>query len=112
MGDRGEQDDAGSSEREFPSVPCIDPTPSQHARAVGAWRSWLEALASDAEAALAAAMTYAALPGEARDAWLDALDRDRGLVEVPHVALYAPLLAVEADEARRARIAFAMGTLP
>jgi hypothetical protein len=89
-----------------------EPTPSQHARAVGAWRTWLEALASDAEAALAAAMTYAALPGEARDAWLDALERDRGLVEAPHVALYAPLLAVEVDDARRARIAYAMGSLP
>jgi len=96
------------SEREFPSVPRIDPTPSQHARAVGAWRSWLEALASDAEAALAAAMTYAALPEEGRDAWLDALDRDRGLVEVPHVALYAPLLAVESDGVRRERIAVAI----
>ena len=84
-------------------------TPSEHTRAVGAWRSWLGALASDAEAALAAAMTYGALPGEARDAWLDALERDRGSVDVPHVALYAPLLAVESDEARRARIAYSMG---
>lgn len=121
MGQRGESDegDAGApseagraSERDFPSVPMLNPTPSQHARAVGAWRSWLAALASDAEAALAAAMTYAALPEEGRDAWLDALNRDRGLVDVPHVALYAPLLAVEVNEARRARIAYAMGTLP
>ncbi len=85
--------------------------PSQHTRAVGAWRAWLTALASDAEAALAAAMTYAALSDEARDAWLDALERDRGLVEVPRVALYAPLLAVEADDRRRGRIADAMGAL-
>ncbi len=116
MGERGGERDSGTGdgahERELPSVPMIDPTPSQHARAVGAWRSWLEALASDAEAALAAAMTYAALPDEARDAWLDALERDRGLVDVPHVALYAPLLAVEVEDARRARIAYAMGTLP
>jgi len=77
-------------------------------RALGAWRSWLTALATDAEAALAAAMTYASLAGEARDAWLDALDRDRGSVDVPHEALYAPLLAVEADESRRARIEHAM----
>jgi len=84
---------------------ALDPS-----RAIGAWRSWLAALATDAEAALAAAMTYAALGGEARDAWLDALDRDRGSVEVPHVALYAPLLAVEADELRRARIENALGT--
>jgi hypothetical protein len=81
-------------------------------RAVGAWRSWLTALATDAEAALAAAMTYASLGGDGRDAWLDALERDRGTVKVPVVALYAPLLAVEADEARRARIVEAMGILP
>jgi hypothetical protein len=80
-------------------------------RAVGAWRSWLAALATDSEAALAAAMTYASLEGEGRDAWLDALDRDRGSVDVPIVALYAPLLAVEADDARRARIAQAMGAI-
>ena len=86
-------------------------TPSQHARAVGAWRAWLAALASDAEAALAAAMTYAALGEEAKDAWLDALERDRGMVEAPSVALYAPLLAVESDEGRRARILGAMGAL-
>ena len=120
MGQGGESDAGdGSSKgerpsaRDFPPAPTrIGPTPSQHARAVGAWRAWLAALASDAEAALAAAMTYGALAPEARDAWLDALERDRGLVDVPLVALYAPLLAVEADEHRRARIANAMGTLP
>jgi hypothetical protein len=80
-------------------------------RAIGAWRTWLAALATDAEAALAAAMTYASLEGEARDAWLDALDRDRGLVEVPLVALYAPLLAVEGDGLRRERILHALGAL-
>lgn len=119
MGQGGETGGDGSSEggrpseRDFPSAPLrLDPTPSQHARAVGAWRSWLAALASDAEAALAAAMTYGALAPEARDAWLDALERDRGLVDVPRIALYAPLLAVEADEQRRARISYAVGTLP
>ncbi|MBV9949517.1 MAG: hypothetical protein JOZ69_21925 [Myxococcales bacterium] len=69
-----------------------------------AWRAWLSALATDAEAALAAAMAYESLPGEARDAWLDALDVDGGMLTVPAVALYAPLLAVEIDGARRARI--------
>ena len=77
-------------------------------RALGAWRTWLTALATDAEAALAAAMTYASLAGEARDAWLDALERDRDSVDVPLEALYAPLLAVEADDSRRARIEHAM----
>jgi hypothetical protein len=120
MSQGGESDGGdGSSEggrpsaRDFPSAATrLGPSPSQHARAVGAWRAWLAALASDAEAALAAAMTYGALAPEARDAWLDALERDRGLVEVPLVALYAPLLAVEGDEHRRARISYAMGTLP
>ena len=111
VGDHGPRSLAASTPERGVSALGADP-PSQHTRAVGAWRSWLAALASDAEAALAAAMTYAALPGEARDAWLDALDCDRGLVDVPHVALYAPLLAVEIDAARRARIAHAIGAFP
>jgi hypothetical protein len=94
-----------------PAGPMSSGTPSEQTRAVGAWRSWLGALASDAEAALAAGMTYAALPDEGRDAWLDALERDRGSVDVPRVALYAPLLAVEVDDARRARIAYHMGAI-
>jgi hypothetical protein len=44
------------------------------------------------------------LPPDARDAWLDALDADGPLVDVPAVALYAPLLAVEAAGPRRERI--------
>jgi hypothetical protein len=76
---------------------------------VAAWRAWLSALASNAEAALAAAMTYGALDGKAKDAWLDALDADRAAIDVPLVALYAPLLAVEIDAERRARIERAMG---
>ena len=118
MGDSSDNEGGASSaagatsEREFLAAPAsIGSTPSGHTRAVGAWRSWLGALASDAEAALAAAMTYAALPDEGRDAWLDALERDRGSIDVPSVALYAPLLAVESDEARRARIASSMGSL-
>jgi hypothetical protein len=92
-------------------VPPSDAPPMDPSRAVGAWRAWLGALATDAEAALAAAMTYAALEGEGRDAWLDALDRDRGTVGVPAIALYAPLLAVEGDDTRRARILQATGGL-
>ena len=46
------------------------------ARVHGAWRTWLSALASDSEAAMAAALAYESLPPEARDAWLDAHDRD------------------------------------
>lgn len=69
-----------------------------------AWRSWLSALANDAEAAMAAALAYESLPAEGRDAWLDALDLDAPEIGIPAVALYAPLLAVEGDEERRARI--------
>ncbi len=74
----------------------------EHVRS--AWRSWLSALASDAEAAMAAALAYESLPFEGRDAWLDALEADAALLAVPAVALYAPLLAVEDDDERRARI--------
>jgi hypothetical protein len=69
-----------------------------------AWRSWLGALATDAEAAMAAALAYESLPADARGAWLDALDADAPTLEVPLVALFAPLLAVESDAGRRARI--------
>ncbi len=112
-----ERDDAGSH-------PASAPTPSGRAAALGregrrsgvpdprahaAWRSWLSALARDAEVALAAALTYESLAPEARDAWLDALDADAPQVAVPAVALYAPLLGVEEDETRRARMLAAIG---
>jgi hypothetical protein len=74
----------------------------EHVRA--AWRTWLSALATDADAALAASMAYESLPDEGRDAWLDALEADERTLAVPTVALYAPLLAVESDPTRRARI--------
>jgi hypothetical protein len=73
-------------------------------RSHGAWRVWLSALATDAEAALSAALTYESLEPAGRDAWLDALDADAPSVGVPVVALYAPLLAVEEDVDRCARI--------
>jgi hypothetical protein len=78
--------------------------PDDDDRVRAAWRSWLSALATDAEAAMAAALAYESLPDEGRDAWLDALIADAPGIGVPLVALYAPLLAVEVDEARRARI--------
>jgi hypothetical protein len=97
----------GDRDAEAPSDSAGGASPD--GRAVAAWRAWLSALASNAEAALAAAMTYGALEEAARDAWLDALDADRAEIDVPVVALYAPLLAVETDAARRARIEQAMG---
>jgi len=82
------------------------------ARVHGAWRTWLSALASDSEAAMAAALAYESLPPEARDAWLDALDLDAPSIGVPAVALYAPLLAVEATGPRRERIEARMAADP
>src|SRR5580704_8351970 len=81
-------------------------------RVRAAWRSWLSALATDAEAAMAAALAYESLPDDSRDAWLDALDADAPTLEVPRVALYAPLLAVESDPARRERIEERIATDP
>jgi hypothetical protein len=78
-------------------------------RVVDAWCAWLDALATDAEAALAAAMAYEELDGPARDTWLKALEQDSERVGVPRIAMYAPLLAVESDPARRQRITSAMG---
>jgi hypothetical protein len=104
-----------------PSEPPTAATPSHNAptsigatgdgaRERAAWRTWLSAMASDAEAVMAAALAYEALTDEGRDAWLDALTDDAPHVDVPVVALYAPLLAVEADEGRRARIVDALAT--
>jgi len=53
---------------------------------------------------MAAALAYESLPDEGRDAWLEALEADAPEIGVPLVALYAPLLAVEGEPARRDRI--------
>jgi hypothetical protein len=81
------------------------------ARMVDAWCEWLGALATDAEAALAAAIAYRELDENARNHWLSALDQDARRLSVPRIAVYAPLLAVESDPARRARITEAIGPL-
>ena len=88
-------------------MPLIDPQEPS----LGAWRVWLQALASDAEAAWAAALTYGELPRNVRKTWLDALDADVPTLGVPPVAVYAPLLAVEVDEELRVRMVHAMGPL-
>jgi hypothetical protein len=75
---------------------------------LAAWREWLGALANDADAALAAADLYAGLAPAARDAWLDALAEDAPSLSVPPLALYAPLLGVETDPDRRARMEIAV----
>jgi hypothetical protein len=87
-------------------VPPEPPVASgnDEARYARAWRVWLEALAHDPEAAWAAAMTYRSLDVAGREAWIAALDLDAKDVGAPAIALYAPLLAVEEDPARRARL--------
>jgi len=77
-------------------------------RVAAAFRAWLGALATDADAATAAAMAYEALPPDGRDAWLDALEIEAPAVDVPLLALYAPLLGVETDETRSKRIDVAL----
>jgi hypothetical protein len=98
----------GSDERPSETLRGAAGEPARDRLVHSAWRSWLSALATDADAAVAAALAYESLPPEARDAWLDALALDRSSLDVPAVALYAPLLAVEADGARRERIALAI----
>jgi hypothetical protein len=78
-------------------------------RFVHVWHEWLSRLAIDAEAALAAALAYKQLDGPGRDTWLCALEQDTACVHVPRIAVYAPLLAVESDQERRARIVEAIG---
>lgn len=73
-------------------------------RMTAAFKAWLEALATDPEAATSAAMAYESLEPEGRDAWLDAIEAEAPRLEVPAIALYAPLLGVETDERRRARM--------
>jgi hypothetical protein len=76
---------------------------------MSAWCAWLGALATDAEAALAAALAYKQLDGPARESWLSAVEHDARRLDVPKVALFAPLLAVELEPERRGRIMRAMG---
>lgn len=88
-----------------PESEVAGPESTVDPRVHAAWRTWLSALAADAEAAMAAALAYESLPPDARDAWLDALEGDAPTLDVPAVALYAPLLAVEAEpNTRRKRI--------
>lgn len=92
-----------------PAPPESQPAGGVEPRIMAAWREWLAALATDAEAAIAAAHVYGELPGDARDAWLDALAEDCPKLSVPKIAIYAPLLSVETDATRRGRIERAIG---
>lgn len=81
-------------------------------RVTAAFRAWLEALATDPDAATAASIAYESLGPEGRDAWLDAIAAEAPLLDVPALALYAPLLGVEGDGARRTRIEAALAEAP
>jgi hypothetical protein len=91
----GEAPPAGDGD---PAVPSVEP------RILAAWHEWLGALAVNPEAAIAAAHVYGELDPDAREAWLAALVEDTPKLDVPLVAIYAPLLAVETDPERRERI--------
>jgi hypothetical protein len=80
-----------------------------HQRILPAWQVWLRALATDAEAALGAALAYESLDAKGREAFLDALEQDAARLAVPRVALFAPLLSVEKEPERRERIQHALG---
>jgi len=97
---------AGASADRTPLPEVIRGTDS---RVLDAWCEWLGALATDAEAALAAAIAYRELDAHGRTSWLNALEQDSVRLKVPRIAVYAPLLAVESDPERRDRITFAMG---
>lgn len=92
-------------------------TPLPHARVnvegrvVDVWCTFLDQLATNAEAALAAAIAYQELDATTREVWLASLEQDAARIRVPRIAVYAPLLAVETDPARRRRITQAMGTV-
>lgn len=79
------------------------------ARSGAVWRQWLLSMATDAEAALSAAIAYRDLDSEGRERWLTSLKADAPHVKVPAIALYAPLVAVEEDPERRTRLILEMG---
>jgi hypothetical protein len=101
---RLEEDEAGEAAATSPDPRARAEGAPDDVRYARAWRVWLAALAHDPEAAWAAALTYRSLDAEGRNAWLDALDDDAPDVGAPAIALYAPILAVEDDADRRARI--------
>lgn len=83
--------------------------PEGEGRSTAVWRQWLSSMASDAEAALAAAIAYRDMDAAGRERWLASLKQDAPAVDVPAVALYAPLLAVENHPERRERLIAALG---
>lgn len=97
-----------SSDSNYPAPPRFPRTAEEKESHIGAelrsqavFREWLRSMATDAEAALAAAMSYREMSPSGRDQWLTSLQGDLRDLDIPKVAVYAPLLAVEQDPARR-----------
>lgn len=86
----------------------VSPPATLEGRSTAVWRQWLSSMATDAEAALAAAIAYREMDAAGREQWLSSLEFDAPLVDVPQVALYAPLIAVEQDPERRERLLLAL----
>jgi hypothetical protein len=110
-------DDRKSTPSPLPTAPSIPaagmaegadadvPLPERaEPRSIAVWRQWLTSMASDAEAALAAAIAYREMDDEGRQRWIASLPMDVPEVSVPAVALCAPLLAVESDPDRREQL--------
>jgi hypothetical protein len=87
----------------------LPPEPPEDGRSTAVWRQWLYSMAKDPEAALAAAIAYREMDTSGRERWLSSLALDAPEVDVPAIALYAPLLAVEEDAERRERLMLALG---
>jgi hypothetical protein len=102
MGGDADDKPPGPRAGNAPSAPAQ--TASDDPRIRAAWRSWLSALGTDSQAAIATALAYDSLSPEGRNAWLDVLETDCVALAVPKVALYAPLLAVEHDGERQRRM--------
>ncbi len=110
MGDsRLDRQHSRECDENAPPPAAVDSHDGDEGRVAQAWRHWLEALGRDAEAALATSLAYGELDDGGRERWLDVLAQDAAQLSVPRIAVYAPLLAVESDPARRDRIRREMG---
>lgn len=105
----GAVDAEGQPRADIMPAPVFDTAAGTEPRLVDVWCAFLSRLATDAEAAMAAAMAYRELDGNARDVWIAALEQDIARVDAPRIAVYAPLLAVETDPVRRAQVLAAIG---
>ena len=97
-----------SSDSSYPSAPRLPKPPEARESPLGSevrskavFREWLKSMATDAEASLAAAMSYRELSPTGRDHWLASLQGDLRDLDIPKIAVYAPLLSVEQDPVRR-----------